>query len=92
MTEKELIKLYNHVGVLVRSGPMPRDLMTEEQRHFADAFNAASFGSKYLTIYSDLIHKNPEVSLRCLHAHCLGAAMGFRYQEEFDLKDDGKAH
>lgn len=87
MTEKELVELYNHVGILVKSGPMPRDNMTLEQQYFADAFNAASFGQKYLTTYSEMIHNTPEVNIRCLHAHCLGYAMGARYADEFDTED-----
>lgn len=85
MTEAELLKLYDELGVLITSGPIAKEQLTEAQQYFARSFNASCIGEFCLTSYSELIDQEPTVSLRNLHAFIMGHCMGQKYNNQFDI-------
>lgn len=86
MTEEDHKELYKEISdvLYTRTG---MDKLSVAQRFFVQAFEEAAFGSDLLECYSDLVDKNPDITIRNLHAFCLGHSLGKRNGEyKIDLE------
>ena len=80
MTEDELQKLYNEVGLMMFKKVLDPTSLTSAQLVFTLAFEDSAFGTDMLTAYSSLVDNDPSISIRDLHAFCLGHALAKSYK------------
>jgi hypothetical protein len=74
MTPKQHLELYEELKpvIFTRVGS---DTLTEAQRYFVESFEFACFDDNFLVSYSNLVDSKPDISVRNLHAFCLGYAL-----------------
>ena len=94
MTEEQLEELYKEVKEVLFDKGLNHDNMTDCQVVFSAAFEDSAFGTDMLSAYSHLVHLTPGVTLRQLHAFCIGHALGKKYvnNEDEDIDLDKTFH
>lgn len=73
MTSQDHLELYEELKQILFNKNIT--LMTEAQKYFTLSLETASFDNNFLAMYSELVDKTPSISLRNLHAFCLGYAL-----------------
>jgi len=76
MTVEEHNLLYEEIKKVIYSRGRNTAELTDAQLIFVEALEQANFGSDFLKVYAELVDNKPEISLRNLHAFCLGFGLG----------------
>lgn len=76
MTTKEHEDLYNELKDVIYSRGYNIENLSEAQRVFVAAMEEAAFGADLLQVYAELVDQTPDISIRNLHAFCLGFGLG----------------
>ena len=76
MTAEEHQELYNELKQVIYTRGLNVQGLTEAQRLFVVALEQAAFGANLLKVYAELVDESPNISLRNLHAFCLGFGLG----------------
>lgn len=76
MTAKEHLELYEEIKPVLYKRTKGYFELTEAQRYFVQSFEIASFDDNFLACYARLVDSVPDISVRNLHAFCLGYGLG----------------
>lgn len=76
MTVSDHQKLYDELKQVIYTRGFNTSNLTEAQSVFIAALEQAAFGADMLKVYAELIDATPDISLRNLHAFCLGFGLG----------------
>lgn len=76
MTIEEHYNLYDELKKVIYTRGYNTRNLTQTQTVFIHALEQAAFGSEFLKVYAELIDETPDISVRNLHAFCLGFGIG----------------
>lgn len=76
MTAREHLELYEEIKPVLYKRTKGYFELTTAQRFFVQSFEIACFEDNFLACYAGLVDKHPDISVRNLHAFCLGYGLG----------------
>jgi len=82
MTEDQLEELYDEVKEVLFDKSLNKQTMTDAQLVFTSVFEDYNRDIDIVTSYSNLVYLTPSISLRNLHAFCIGVALAQKYDKQ----------
>lgn len=76
MTAEDHKKLYDELKEVIYTRGFKTDNLSEAQAIFVNSLESAAFGADLLKVYAEMVDSNPTISLKNLHAFCLGFGIG----------------
>lgn len=75
-TEQDHLDLYAELKEVIYTRGYNVEDVTTAQYYFINAMEQAAFGSDLLKVYTEVIEDAPDISIRNLHAFCIGFGLG----------------
>lgn len=76
MTEADHEQLYDELKEVIYTRGYNTENLTDAQQVFVTALEEAAFGADFLKVYAELVNDSPAITVRNLHAFCLGFGLG----------------
>lgn len=88
LTKSDHLDLYDEIKECLFTKVRTSLEMTDAQRFFTLAFESACFEDNFLYNYAQMVEDFPEITVRNLHAFCLGHGLGRTLGAQIDVESE----
>lgn len=89
---KDHLDLYEEIKPILFQTGIGYQNLTEAQTYFVRSFEVACFDDNFLACYAKLVDSEPDISVRNLHAFCLGYGLGRSMNLQIDDNENNTNH